>query len=95
MCNEGCYPTEDDNNNFIAIRKVGGAGDGTLYAEYQEGTQSKVDIDFSAPTFYELFNASNDTWLMHNLHATAPDSTKAALHADLHAWYSCVGATCP
>ena len=95
VCDTGCYPTEDDNNNFIGIRKVGGAGDGTLYAEYQEGSQSKVDIDFSAPTFYELFNAKNDTWLMTNLHATADAGTKTALHADLHAWYGCVGATCP
>ena len=53
------------------------------------------NVDFSAPTFYELFDAKNDTWLMTNLHATADAGTKTALHADLHAWYGCVGATCP
>ncbi len=77
--------------------------DGTLYAEYQKGTQNKgwddkgnfVGIDFSAPTFYELFDAKSDPWHMHNLHATADTHLKAALHADLHAWYGCMGDTCP
>ena len=66
---------------------------GTLYAEYQEGRFAGVD--FSAPTFYELFDARSDPWHMHNLHATADARLKAALHAELHAWYGCMGETCP
>ena len=100
-CTGGCYPTEDESNNFIGLRRVvdGAAADGTwlpggtLYAEYQEGRFAGVD--FSAPTFYELFDAQSDPWHMHNLHATAGAHLKAALHAELHAWYGCMGETCP
>lgn len=110
-CTRSCYPTEDNNNNFIGLRRVADGtaadgtvlADGTLYAEYQKGTQNKgwddkgnfVGIDFSEPTFYELFDAKSDPWHMHNLHATADAHLKAALHADLHAWYGCMGETCP
>ena len=69
---------------------------GTLYAEYQKGDQAMGQgVNFSAPTFYELFDATSDPWHMHNLHAAADAHVKAALHADLHAWYGCMGATCP
>ena len=92
MCKTACYATEDVNNNFIGLRRV---ADGTLYAEYQAGHQTQEDVDFAAPTFYELFNATSDPWLMHNLHAGADAHVKDALHADLHAWYGCAGGTCP
>ena len=64
-----------------------------LYAEYQAGPFA--GIDFSAPSFYELFDARSDPWHMRNLHATADARLKAALHAELHAWYGCKGETCP
>jgi hypothetical protein len=32
---------------------------------------------------------------MRNLHASADARLKAALHAELHAWYGCRGETCP
>jgi hypothetical protein len=42
------YCTEDTSNNFIGIRHVAGSplGD-TSYAEYQNGSQAKTNLDFS------------------------------------------------
>ena len=92
MCTKACYPTEDTTNNFLGLRRV---TDGTLYAEYQKGDQAQANVDFAAPTFYELFDATSDPWHMHNLHVTADPHISAALHADLHVWYGCAGVTCP
>ena len=51
-CNVECYPTEDTQNNFIAIRKM---DSGTLYIEYQNGTQND-GIEFDAVDFYEVMS---------------------------------------
>ena len=66
-----------------------------LYAEFQEGSQIKEDIDFSSPTFYELYDMEKDPWSLKNLYREAQDSDLAAMHKELHAWYACKGDGCP
>lgn len=97
-----CYRTEDDWNNFIAIRGMPGSAFGdTLYAEYATGDQRKAAIDFSKVGFFEWFNVTHDQWLMHNLYQNGANSTvpgeqgTGPLHAAAQRWLRCAGASCP
>lgn len=102
-CKMDCYPTESVANNFIALRTMEGSKHGnTLYVEYQSGQQLLSDINFTNVDFIELFDVSEDPWLMHNLYnntgTSRPVQHRAAtlgLHTTLHQWFSCAGATCP
>lgn len=52
---EHCYPTETTSNNFIAIRTMEGDKlSNMLYAEYQNGSQARMDIDFTDIAYYEV-----------------------------------------
>jgi len=96
-CNEECYPTESLENNFIALRRIDGRDDNLLYVAYETGNQTAENLTFAAPTFVELFDvARDDPWMLQNL-ATQPASAprRAALHAELMAWFHCAGAACP
>lgn len=97
VCNEGCYTTEDLDNNFIAIRHTEAASmhAGTLFAEFMHGDANYNVMDFAAPNFRELYNASADPWMMDNLVRATPEATLRALHEKLHAWFACSGAECP
>ena len=92
VCNQTCYPTENAMNNFIAIRRF---DDDLLYAEYAIGNQSKADINFSKPDFYEVFNATRDVWMMDNLWPLDDSNLSKKLHMELHSWFHCKGITCP
>ena len=110
QCTGNCYPTETTANNFIALRSMQGSKFGNkLYAEFQEGSQIKEDIDFSNPTFYELYDMDKDPWSLRNLYKGQPaegliaaeakdaieNDVAAMMHQELHAWYACKGDECP
>ena len=94
-----CYPTESKANNFIALRGMPGSEFGDmLYAEYQTGSQSKLDVNFSAIDFVELFNVTNDAWMMLNLHQNGDLQSahvSGKMHQMVQEWYRCSGPTCP
>ena len=92
-CDTECYPTESEQNNFIALRNV---VDGTLFAQYSEGDLATgVDVDFSEVAFGELYNATEDPWQMTSLYASADPQRIADLAADARAWLACSGETYP
>ena len=47
-CSSGddCYETEDDRNNFVALRKIDHESD-LLYAKYEAGDQAIREINFT------------------------------------------------
>jgi len=92
FCAKGCYPSDTNANNYIAIRTMPWSAHGNmLYAEFQTGNQFEEDVNFSKPSFYEMYNVSSDTWMMNNL---ASETGSNRLHEELLAWYSCAGNTC-
>jgi len=99
VCKTDCYPTEDENNNFIALRHpdASGAFGNTLYAEFQHGNADKAAVNFSAGdvNFHEFYDASADKWQMHNLFNATSQATLDALHTKLHDAFNCAGDACP
>ena len=97
-CDANCYATETTQNNYLALRALDDAGGGLLYVEYQNGTLFDADVDFSRADFFELFNASDDPWMMENIYEATSASDPAlvaSLHERLRAWFACAGETCP
>ena len=92
-CNTECYPTENDGNNFIALRRLVGAD--VLYARYQTGDQAAADINFTVPDAHELFRTDADPWCVVNAYESATGDELASLDGELDAWFACAGAACP
>ena len=98
ICDQDCYRTEDDQNNWIALRRPGKGGDAdpsTLYAEFQAGDLSSAPVEFDAVNFVEVYDVAADPWQMRNLANATPAAARQALHDKLHRWYKCAGDTCP
>ena len=109
-CDHECYPTEDEYNNFAALRHVGPGPlgpSGSLYAEFHVGDASKADIDWSRrPASVEMYDGA-DTWQMANLlgahgvtHDTSADRARLTFAAErlalmLRSWSKCEGSACP
>ena len=57
VCTTNCYPTEDNTNNFIALRSLGGkgTGDNTLYAEFKTGDLTDGDVVFDSTPVSVLY----------------------------------------
>jgi len=102
QCSEGCYATESQANNFIAIRTMPQSPFGDLlYAEFQSGNQALTDIDFAAVDFVEMFNNTDDPWQLRNLIPNTDLAlrdlavgTTAEIHAALRMWFACAGDSC-
>lgn len=93
-CVGACYPTENAGNNFLGLRKIDGGLD-LLYAKYENGTQTAANLTFRSPTARELFDTAADPWCTVNTYASADGGARAALDAELDAWFRCAGAACP
>ena len=95
-CNTDCYKTESPENNYIGLRSMSGSQFGdSLYAEFQTGDMSSKPIDFVAPDSYELYNATEDPWMVRNLHSSESNETLNKLHQRLWQLYQCSGDSCP
>jgi N-acetylglucosamine-6-sulfatase len=88
-----CYATEDDANNFIAIRSLKN-GENTLYAEYQRGSLYDADVQFDQVDFVEYYDLDADGVMLQNLAKTTAKDLKL-LSEKVQAWYRCSGKTCP
>jgi len=92
--NPTCYMTEDETNNFIALRELSQSNN-MVYAEFQTGDLAKNAVRFDKVDFVEYYNVNKDPWQMNNLAKTTSKADLSALHARLHKWYKCAGASCP
>ena len=95
QCNQRCYRTEDDRNNYIALRSLGGAHGNLMYAEFQTGDLANAPIEFDAVDFHEHYDMDADRWQMNNTYKELSDAKRSSLSAEVHRWYKCAGATCP
>lgn len=99
-CATDCYRTEDEGNNFLAMRTGTGAGTGFLYAEFQTGRVEKEKVQFDDIDFVELYDTSKDTWQMNNIAATVappPVELQAQLeefHTRVQREFRCAGDSC-
>lgn len=89
---KNCYTTETMENNFIALRNV---KTHELYAEFQGGSQSDKNINFDEIDYVEYYHLPSDPLQMRNLANATPKAELNALHAKLHQWFRCTGASCP
>eukprot|EP01051_Picozoa_sp_SAG22_P005309 SAG22_NODE_311_length_12629_cov_20.911891_4_plen_164_part_00 len=95
VCTTNCYPTESIENNFIVLRSMAGSEFGnTLYAEFATGDAGFMDINFTNLSFVEFYEMETDPWMMKNKIGEA-STPKDKLHAELHRWFGCAGASCP
>lgn len=88
-----CYATEDDQNNFIAIRSLKD-GENTLYAEYQRGSLYEADVQFDSIDFVEYYDLDTDAVMLQNKAKATPKDLKL-LSEKVQAWYRCSGRSCP
>lgn len=96
LCKDQCYPTEDNQNNFRAVRGMPGSETGdVLYAEYQTGDQTQANVNFTKVDFVELFDISSDPWQMHNLANNSGSIPVPKLKQAVAQFYNCAGDTCP
>ena len=79
------------NNTFAALRIIDDTQD-LLYAEFTD-VNNPLAWDFAPDqiNFYELYNVSNDYFMMHNIYKTASPALKTTLHTRLHATLACKG----
>jgi hypothetical protein len=68
-----------------------------MYAEFTDVSISKDwNFPLAGLNFFELYNVSEDAFMLHNQYATADPALKDALHAQLAAAFHCKGqAECP
>eukprot|EP00511_Aplanochytrium_stocchinoi_P000535 CAMPEP_0204841948 /NCGR_PEP_ID=MMETSP1346-20131115/44320_1 /ASSEMBLY_ACC=CAM_ASM_000771 /TAXON_ID=215587 /ORGANISM="Aplanochytrium stocchinoi, Strain GSBS06" /LENGTH=416 /DNA_ID=CAMNT_0051980459 /DNA_START=976 /DNA_END=2223 /DNA_ORIENTATION=+ len=87
-CVNECYPTENVNNNFIAIRHVHSISpfSDTLYAVFQTGNQRSENINFDNVDFVEYYETEFDPWMLVNKRNSLPDSVKRLLDIKLRMW---------
>lgn len=88
-----CYATEDDANNFIALRSLKN-GENTLYAEYQRGSLYEADVQFDRVDFVEYYDLDTDEVMLQNIAKTTPKDLKL-FSEKVQAWYKCSGKSCP
>ena len=106
MCNRDCYPTESEENNFVALRHVGPSplgSKGSLYAEFHDAPlpagADAVNWD-ARPASAELYDGRDDWQMVNLLRGGRGDSARVGFAAErlsamLKAWVHCGGAQCP
>ncbi|KAH8053330.1 sulfuric ester hydrolase [Aureococcus anophagefferens] len=92
--NDKCVADAPRNGVPRRGRLIDGGVD-LLYAKYENGTQTAANLTFRSPTARELFDTAADPWCTVNTYASADGGARAALDAELDAWFRCAGAACP
>ena len=93
---QGKHQYDGVNNTFRALRIMNASHD-MMYAEFTDVSISKDwNFPLAGLNFFELYNVSEDAFMLHNQYATADPALKDALHAQLAAAFHCKGqAECP
>jgi len=84
---------DDDTNNFIGLRVQNEEYGNILYSEFQ--TDKGVQVNFSKPDFYEMYDMVKDPWQLHNIYNDTDPAITTKLHTWLHTVYACEGDACP
>eukprot|EP01065_Artemidia_motanka_P024764 TRINITY_DN2966_c0_g1_i1.p1 TRINITY_DN2966_c0_g1~~TRINITY_DN2966_c0_g1_i1.p1 ORF type:complete len:503 (+),score=186.63 TRINITY_DN2966_c0_g1_i1:76-1584(+) len=80
------------NNTFAALRILGG-GEDLLYAEFTNVDDPLAwDFDPARINYYELYNVTEDYYMLRNVYQAAPAELKKSLHTRLHKAIKCSGA---
>jgi arylsulfatase A-like enzyme len=82
------------SNTYSGLR-IRNATHDLTYAEFRAGGGPAHPIVPSATNFTELYDNRADEYQLTNLAPTASPALLAALHAELWAVATCVGAQCP
>eukprot|EP01062_Namystynia_karyoxenos_P021003 TRINITY_DN17967_c0_g1_i1.p1 TRINITY_DN17967_c0_g1~~TRINITY_DN17967_c0_g1_i1.p1 ORF type:complete len:668 (+),score=178.64 TRINITY_DN17967_c0_g1_i1:107-2005(+) len=85
-----CYFVDSTHSNSWRALRIINATHDWQYVEYD----SKWAWS-GAPDFQELYDVRQDLYQMSNIYSVQTDAVKAALHAQLEAYYRCRGAACP
>ncbi len=90
--NISCHWHNGGNNSFSALRIISPTLGSLLYAEFVDGhlPQSHFFPE-NAINFYELYNVSNDYYMLQNIYNEAPKKLTDDLHEALHAAIKCQG----
>ena len=91
-----CYFVDSTHSNTWRQLRIVNSSMNMNYIEYD----SRWLFNGTGPTgagmqHYELYDIAADPYQMKNLYKVTSDATKAALHAQLRAYFNCRGASCP
>ena len=85
------HPVDGVNNTFRALRILNTTHN-MLYAEFTDVSKAE-DWDFpdASLNFFELYNVTEDRFMLHNVYAMADAKLKDALHSKLKDMFHCKG----
>jgi len=85
------HPVDGVNNTFRALR-VMNASHNLMYAEFTDVSKA-ADWNFpdASLNFFELYNVTDDHFMLENIYASADQELKDRLHAQLRAQFNCKG----
>jgi hypothetical protein len=91
-----CWFVDSTHSNSWRQLRIVNASTNWNYVEYD----ATWKFDGKGPTgaglqHYELYDVAIDPYQMRNLYSSTSDDTRAALHAQLAAYWKCSGSTCP
>ena len=91
-----CYFVDSTRSNSWRQLRINNASMNWNYLEYDPEWKFRVtDASGAGLQHYELYDISADPYQMNNLYGKASVEVRAALHAQLAAYYNCRGASCP
>ena len=93
-CVEGegvCYFVDSEASNSWRSLRILNESEDTTYVEYD----STWSWNESSVEFYELYDLRVDPYQTRNMYENASAARRAALHAEVRAYYACAGGTCP
>ena len=91
-----CYFVDSTRSNSWRQLRINNASMNRNYLEYDPEWKFRVtDASGAGLQHYELYDISADPYQMNNLYGKASVEVRAALHAQLAAYYNCRGASCP
>ena len=90
--NTSCHYHDGPNNTFAALRVIAPQTGDLLYAEFVDGTQQEsYYFNPTAINFHELYNVTDDYYMLNNIYSDASDALKKTLHDALQAALHCQG----
>ena len=90
--NISCHYHDSCNNTFAALRIIAPVTGDLLYAEFFNGKDPAAWwMPSGEAYFYELYNVTEDYYMLENIHDKAPKALTDMLHDTLHKAIDCKG----
>ena len=87
-----CHWHDGGNNSFSALRIISPKLGNLLYAEFVDGHIAESHFfPVTSINFYELYNVSEDYYMLHNIYQNTSKEIKEQLHDALHKAIKCKG----